>query len=1605
MRGNTIQLLTMAVLCSLAMAACGPGCLKCNTENDACLLCDFASGYALDGQSGCSQQAKDKCQVLSTSGDCLQCAPGYYYDGALDACDKVPAATAISKCEYYADVYNCQQCSDGYYLLENVCMPTQYSISGCSAYAADNLCAECDIGTVLHPSRNRCVSVPSDNCLFQNNLRCDSCASGFALDYNHFVGSLFGGESLDVDSAFSFVVDASVKSRSYSALNTPCRPLSIDNCQEYESFVVCKRCFDNYFLSKDKTSCEAFPHPAIPNCAKYTYYNSCSECNQGYLLAGTSDCLPVLPIDNCASYSTTSAANLCMECKTGYYVSGNACIVRLHSIANCNTYSADQDNCDICASSFVLTSDSRACLPQVPNCVTYQASTMLMTTLKCQLCADTFAYNSTTSGCDAGGVSNCSKYANNAPTTCLVCSEGYYLDTNTCKPHKMVTKCTSYSPTVANECTKCDNTSFLNTQDIGCVAITQSIAKCAEYSSPTACAVCEERFYISGNTCQPIAASEHCLAKNALAQCVKCESGYLLKTGACSLPLALQTAQCDQIQDDGLASNFVCDKCSKNTVPFNYKNTYVCQLNSVLGNSTIANCVKYTLTNLVYNCVSCVAGYFVSDANTCVSNITNSSTKALVLNYSENKTNLGSNYMRVDASFDYFMTVPVALQNCKYVVYTNTFQQQCLNCKSGSIASVNIGNNKSHIDPNATNPATFTPALGYGFNTYSCKTVATPVYYPGATNTVPSNCESFSVVGSNVYCKACRKGYTGKVDVANGQNFQYCNLSILDCNASATFGGLIFDSSSTNVPTDMMVYLSCHACFSPNKIPVVFAQSSGDIAPFGLAVSNNTPMLETIKNDSTVQCLDITPASFKYKAEQAIAQPVDNCGVAKYNIDAPKLFATYDSYSQAPIVCAACKPGFAPVRTDSHIIVRCDPIDYCDMNSSAQWFNSCGSCQIGYAWYFDLATHTIDFSRCVPTGDQNCLATAPSNYNLSVANANLPNSSCAMCAPGYSFNLDGVCEVINVPLCNTGAFVKSNYVYHTSTQNFDVLNLFNNNNNGCQQCQTGYVAVRNNVDLFACTPSNYVIQADFPEDTVYVSNCKHYSTQGSSIICRECQEGYITSTNGKFCANQDVYPDCESVNANGNRCKVCQSGYVQVNGYCEKPAIQQCDIYDSNLNFQSCLSCIDGFKLVNNKCVKGHVDNCKLYDDNETCLSCFDSYLLVAIANNNQACLPINEDLNCEQMDTTEFNTNQNISCTKCANGFAPSNNNSLFSDYVCQNTIPVENCELYDVEGVPANSSLNCMQCKNGYYLRDNACVARFVIINNCSTYSMVDDFCELCSDGYYLSNEGECVTFPTGIFGCVSYSNASTCLSCDKQMYLSGSTCNYVTQSISKCAYYKTNTTCALCEFNYYLLDNVCVRAEALNCATYSRIDRCASCPEGFGMQQSADTGVVDCVFIDNLNCRVSENIFPFFCEECTALFYNDSGRCMAVEQAVDNCDMYDSPVTCARCDPSFVLSLDGKHCLSGDEAGIEPYPQCVDNKLTLRPQCNVCGIGQRFVKGVCTACTNNSKENGCMFCDGDLDASCLVCIPGYYMDKNGKCSLDSSAPSALMDSVSRR
>ena len=259
---------------------------------------------------------------------------------------------------------------------------------------------------------------------------------------------------------------------------------------------------------------------------------------------------------------------------------------------------------------------------------------------------------------------------------------------------------------------------------------------------------------------------------------------------------------------------------------------------------------------------------------------------------------------------------------------------------------------------------------------------------------------------------------------------------------------------------------------------------------------------------------------------------------------------------------------------------------------------------------------------------------------------------------------------------------------------------------------------------------------------------------------------------------------------------------------------------------------------------------------------------------------------------------------------------------------------------------------------------------VDNCKTLSPTNDYCIECVTGYFLSNEKKCELFPTGIYGCTEYTDKNTCTKCRKQMYLFNNACIAVDQSdkLPHCSYYESPKVCKKCEFNYYLTnEGNCVKAKALNCAEYKSIDSCSACPKNFGFFEDPLTSYVNCLHISTPNCEVTELEYPFKCIKCNKLFYVDEGKCLSNTTFIPHCEDYESASTCAKCDDDFILSWDRRRCMSGDQFGIEPYPDCSNNLETRRPVCAACSFGYQFYKGNCIQCKKFTLGKGCLYCEG--------------------------------------
>lgn len=77
---------------------------------------------------------------------------------------------------------------------------------------------------------------------------------------------------------------------------------------------------------------------------------------------------------------------------------------------------------------------------------------------------------------------------------------------------------------------------------------------------------------------------------------------------------------------------------------------------------------------------------------------------------------------------------------------------------------------------------------------------------------------------------------------------------------------------------------------------------------------------------------------------------------------------------------------------------------------SSIWFNACSQCKPNHVYKYDSTTKTVDFTDCYVYDDTNCFA-----FYITLENT----QKCQYCNSGYTLNIDGLCELISAPKCQT----------------------------------------------------------------------------------------------------------------------------------------------------------------------------------------------------------------------------------------------------------------------------------------------------------------------------------------------------------------------------------------------------------------------------------------------------------------------------------------------------------------------------------------------------------------------------------------------------------
>ena len=348
----------------------------------------------------------------------------------------------------------------------------------------------------------------------------------------------------------------------------------------------------------------------------------CTTCSASYtVIVGTCVSTCSLDISGCETCISTTQCSLC---QTGYYPSSAypaaSCLSCPSPCASCSSTST----CDSCNTPYILSGSLCLCPPP-----TYFEPT-LTTCVPCST-----------------AISQCMACASTIPTTCDICSPGFYisLDGQTCMPCPL--NCATCDST---GCIACNPGYVLDGSGCSCDAACQNClaitgGTCSVCTDPSTCQACAAGYYLSGSTCLPCMAG--CLTCADSTTCMSCASPFVLDASSqcvCNNTagqyLTLDSSTCspcslviDQCNSCSASPQTICSNCSlgfyfdtANNVcapcfshcidcsngsscntchPLTFLNGTSCDPNC----SVVVGCATCSIAGAVVQCNTCNSGY------------------------------------------------------------------------------------------------------------------------------------------------------------------------------------------------------------------------------------------------------------------------------------------------------------------------------------------------------------------------------------------------------------------------------------------------------------------------------------------------------------------------------------------------------------------------------------------------------------------------------------------------------------------------------------------------------------------------------------------------------------------------------------------------------------------------------------------------------------------------------------------------------------------------------------------------------------------------------------------------------------------------------------
>ncbi|XQJ24392.1 surface antigen-like protein [Leishmania guyanensis] len=339
-------------------------------------------------------------------------------------------------------------------------------------------------------------------------------------------------------------------------------------------------------------------------------------------------------------------------------------------------------------------------------------------------------------------------------------------------------------------------------------------------------------------------------------------------------------------------------------------------------------------------------------------------------------------------------------------------------------------------------------------------------------------------------------------------------------------------------------------------------------------------------------------------------------------------------------------------------------------------------------------------------------------------------------------------------------------------------------------------------------------------------------------------------------------------------------------------------------------------------------------------------------------------------------------SCTQCLASMCD----------ICQSDSEGKRCQLCS-EGYYWTNGGECYPVSSSMPAENTQC--RVAFCSTCATAAA--DTCIKCADGYTTDSKGFCVNQCT-IQNCdMCYTdNAADCQLCSTESTWSTTGCLSGTSGcrIGHCTTCLAgdHSTCVACESGYTLSAGYCFSSKSCadaNCVSCpSDPGTCTQCKPNYFLTPLFTCSEVPCSIENCMQCDPQN---PSRCQKCVAPYEVDSydGLCRLSDTcAVPNCKMCAAGTSrlCAECDAGYSLAADATSCRNANPQAceVEHCNTCVSGDST---RCTSCDAGYYVSNGKCLAVRSCYVSNcaQCMMLD---NTKCSTCMNGYLITSSYRC-----------------